>query len=1004
MITKLQRGILKTMAICLLASRASAAEPVEALPASDAGLRQSLNGNWKFKYVASTNIGADEGFFEPRFTVAAWETLSVPSHWELHGFAEPQYADDVKKGLGLYRRSFSVPKSWRGQRVFLRFEGVLYGFNAHVNGKPVGEWASGYNPVTFDITDALSPGDAGNELAVRVTTRSKGWDFDAMDCWALAGIYRDVTTFALPQVHLKDYTARTTLQPDGSAELQLEVVASAAATVAGKIISPDGKLVTEFQTPLGNDGRGLTKIGINAPQLWTAETPALYRLEMDLQSDGKTLQHFTDRIGVRQVTIEDGVLKLNGRPIKLRGINHHEIWPEGRVSTDENTRRDLALIRDANINFIRTAHYPPHPRLIELCDEMGIYVMCEVPFIHGRGNLKNPDFQEVLFTRARATVMRDKNRPSVIVWSVGNENPINELGSNAGKLVKQLDPTRPMTFPTMGSYFKVNHTNFPGFMDLYAPHYPNPRNILEYAETLKRPIITTEYAHQRGLSRGGNSVQDIWEAIYRAPRVAGGAIWLFQDQGILREAASMKMVENGDLMVWLDKHRYFDTHGYYGVDGIVYSDRRPQIDYWQVRKVYSPVQVQERTLPTKPGQPDVSLHVENRFDFRSSADIKMNWSLRRNGAPLQSGVIPLQAKARETETVSVPVTLPAKLADDVFALELACVDETGRQFYERSLRFDTQPGGAWGAALLASLPAAEPTLDVSDAAISVRHPRYQLNLDRRTGACSLSDASGATLIAAIGPHAGRVHTINDLGKQRDGEKTHWRAELLREVTGLKTAAQKTSAGVLVTVSGSYPRPGFPDEALEGEYRLLLKNSGEAEVIYKYVPVRATGSFVEGGLAFAVPAAQSEFRWLGHGPYAGYPGKDRLNEFGLFHLNRQDQYFPGNRREVELAFLANPSGAGVLLAGTNMIVTLDYRASETIFSHVGLLPGQPSDSRSKGENVENKSEVNAESVKQISGRFNLLSLGDQWPAPLTRWFGAPATPARIQPRYFHSYDQ
>jgi beta-galactosidase len=295
-------------------------------------------------------------------------------------------------------------------------------------------------------------------------------------------------------------------------------------------------------------------------------------------------------------------------------------------------------------------------------------------------------------------------------------------------------------------------------------------------------------------------------------------------------------------------------------------------------------------------------------------------------------------------------------------------------------------------------------LDIPDTAISVRHPRYQFKLQRRSAECSLTDASGTTLVSAVGPHVGRVLTINDLGKQRQGEKTHWRGELLREVTGLKTAAQKTSDGVLVTVSGTYPRPGFPEEAVEGEYRLLFKNSGAAEVKYKYLPVGATGSFVEGGLAFSVPAAQSEFRWLGQGPYAGYPGKDRLNEFGLFHLSREDQYFPGNRRKVEVAFLADPSGAGVLLAGTNMTVTVDYLHGTTIFSHVGLLPGQPSDSKNKGENVENKSEIKATSVKSISGKFTLLPLATDWPAVLTNWFGRPGERAEIRKRYFHSYDQ
>jgi beta-galactosidase len=980
------------------------AQPVDVLPVRASEGAAVLNGEWKFKYIAGLEVGGDEKFYSPPFDVAAWKTIPVPGHWELNGITEPQYASETKEGLGLYRHTFRVAKEWQGKRVFLRFDGVLFGLTAYINGKQVGEWASSYNPVTFDITDALAPGDADNVLAVRVTTRSKGWDFDTMDCWGLSGIFRDVTLFALPQIHLNDYTARTTLNADGSAEVHLEAVANAAAQVTGKLISPAGTVAADFQFDLAKDGRGATKLTLRQPQLWTAESPWLYRLELNLQSGGKTVQTYTDRIGVRQVTWNDGILKLNGNPIKLRGINHHDIWPTGRVGNEEAIRRDLELMRDANINFVRTSHYPPHPRLIELCDEMGIYVDCEVPFIHGRGNLKKPEFQEVLFTRAKATVMRDKNRPSVILWSIGNENPVNERGLNTGERVQQLDPTRPITFPTVGSHFRENHQKYPASVDLYSPHYPSSKTVGGYAESLTKPIVVTEYAHQRGIARGGHSVQDIWEAMYRSPRVAGGAIWLFQDQGILRTTDNMKGVKNWDLMVWPDATHYYDTNGYYGVDGIVYSDRQPQIDYWQVRKVYCPVQIKERVIEMKPGKSDVSLNIENRFDFRSLDGIKITWALRKNRAKLQSGVIALKAKSRETETVSVPVKLPATWADDVYALDIACVDENGRQLTERSLRFDAQAEGTWSAALLNALRATEPTLDVTDSTIAIRHPRYRLKLDRHSGECTLVDASGAPLISAIGPHAGRVLLINDLGKQREGETTNWTGELLRKVNGLKTSAQKTSDGVLVSVSGSYPRPGFPEEAVEGEYRLLFKNSGAAEVTYNYVPVRATGSFVEGGLAVAVPSAQSEFRWLGQGPYAGYPGKDRLNEFGLFHLNREDQYFPGNRRAVELAFLAKPTGAGVLIAGKNMTVSVDYKAEETMFSHIGLLPSKANETSAKEENVTNKSSVEAKSVKSIAGKFTLLPLNPDWPAVLNNWFGAPATPAVLRKRYIHSYDQ
>ena len=975
------------------------AQPVDVVPVRLAAGALSLAGVWSFKYLPTSEAKADERFLDPAFNVAEWKTIKVPGHWELQGFAQPKYADDLAEGLGLYRRTFRVAQEWSGQRVFLRFDGVLYGFTAWVNGRKIGEWASGFNPVTFDVTDALRLDGAENVLAVRVSTRSRGWAFDTMDCWSLSGIYRDVTLFALPAIHVADYTMRTELKPGGAAELTLEWLATGTANVVGQLLAPDGTLVQDFKCTLAGDGHGASKLVIEHPQLWTAESPWLYRVEFDLKSGDTTQQHVTDRVGLRQVSIDNGVLKLNGTPIKLRGIDHHDIWPEeGRVATEARMRRDLELMRAANINFLRTSHYPPHPRFIELCDELGIYVDCEVPFIHGRKNLLDPSFQDALLTRARATVMRDKNRPSIILWSVGNENHVNELGLNAGRRVKQLDPTRPITFPTMGSYFQTNYQEYPEFVDLYSPHYPSAGTVKDYSERLTRPIVVTEYAHQRGLARGGQGVQDIWEAMYRAPRVAGGAVWMFQDQGILRTAADLKSVPNGDLMVWLDEHRYYDTNGYYGVDGIVFSDRTPQADYWQVRKVYSPVQITERSLHVSPGAGAVELHVENRFDFRALAGIKLAWSINVNRDSIARGLLPLRAGPHEVELVTIPVTLPDESNGNIVTLELRCLDEAERSFYERSIELAAGGTMSRWAALKSTLPPGELTLEVSDALISVRNQNYSIRLDRQSGQLSILDSTGAAIVSAVGPHTARKLTINDLGKNREGEATHWGGELLREVTHLATEAKQTADGVLVSVGGIYHRPGSAKEAIEGECRLRLTRSGTIEVSYHYVPVAASGAMVEAGLAFAVPPTQSEFRWIGQGPYAGYPGKDRLNEFGIFHLNHDDLYFPGNRRGVELASLASLAGPGIMVAGEGMTVSVEKRPNETLFSHIALVAGQRSDLSGSGENVENTTEIKAASIKSISGKFTLIPLNKDWPKPMLSWFG----PAQLKVNPFNPF--
>ncbi len=1010
--------LVRVLALFLAAILGLHAQPVDVLPVSVADGARSLNGAWSFKYIPALDAGADEAFTAPGFDATAWKTIAVPGHWELQGFADPRYEDDVQPGLGLYRRAFRTGKFWRGQRVFLRFEGVLYGFSAFVNGKPVGEWASGFNAATFDITDALAPEGADNILAVRVTTRSKGWEFDTMDCWALSGIYRDVTLFALPATHLKDYTARTTLQPDGSAKLDLDFDASTAGQVAGRLLSPSGKPVADFDLALSADGRGSASAIIAHPTLWTAETPSLYRLELALRSvsanaatasaSGETrpaTQKFSARLGLRQVSIEDGILKLNGTPIKLRGVNHHEIWPEGRVSTDENTRRDLELIRDANINFIRTSHYPPHPRLLELCDEMGFYVLDEVPYVHGRQHLKDRAYQETLYTRARATVTRDKNHASILFWSLGNENPINELGDNTARLVKELDPTRPVMFPTIGSYFAENYPRMSDVQDIYAQHYPPMQRVLEHARTLTRPIIFTEYAHQRGLARAGTAVQDLWEAFYQSPRIAGGAVWMFQDQGILRTTDDPRTVKDADLMAWLDDHRYYDTHGFFAMDGLVYADRAPQVDYWLVRKVYSPVQIKERELPVVPGPQTLSITVENRHDFRTLAGFKLKWSIQKNGAPLQRGTLPLTATPKHTETVSISAKLPAALGTDVFTLDLRCETETGRQLYERTLQLaPASPTPPRITALRTALPSAALALDVSDKHIAIRHPNYRLELDRATGRLSLLQPDGAVLVSDFGPHVGRHPTINDIGKTRERLPELWSGSLLTEATDLRTAARRLPTGdIELTVAARYPRPGKPDEAITGRYTLLVSPDGAIDVSYDYAPAHATGELLEAGFALALPTAQSEFRWLGQGPYAGYPGKDRHNDYGLFHLNREDLYFPGNRRGVELASVAAPSGAGVLLAGDVMTVDLENKEGATILSHLALVPGERSASET-GENVDISSRLKASAIQSISGRFTLLPLSAEWPRPLATWFGPASSRVAVKKPFLRSYDQ
>ncbi len=1005
------RRLILILAASLLVGRAFAADPVDVLPVGKAGFSQSLGGPWHFKHIASTNVGADENFFLPGFDIGAWSEISVPGHWELHGFAEPKYKR-VDEGTGLYRRTFRIPSGWDGGRVMLRFDGVLYGLTAWVNGVLIGEWASSYNPVTFDITDALRR-DGDNTLAVRVTTRSKGWEFDTNDCWALSGIYREVTLLHVPTAHLQDYVARTTLRADGGADLQLTAVATGAGQVTAQLTRPDGSLEREWAFATDAAGRGASTVTLPQPRLWTAETPSLYGLRLAFTPAGGGEPHVVvERLGVREVSIDQGVLKLNGTAIKLRGVNHHEIWPdEGRVATEARLRRDLEMMRAANINFVRTSHYPPHPRLVELCDEMGVYVMCEVPFGFGDRNLTDPTFAPVLKTRARATVRRDQNRPSVIIWSIGNENPLTELGVQTAGYTRELDPTRPVCIPTVGSYFSANIDKFialPGFVRVFAPHYPGKERAQDYAKRLDRPIIFTEFSHALGLAF--DLTESLWDIFEKNPRIAGGAVWMFQDQGIKRRLDPANPPKNGAMYVWPDAQHYYDTAGTDGCDGLVYSDRTPQVDYWQLRKVYAPVRVVERSLSVRPGAQDLRLTVRNHHDFRSLAGLTLRWTLHVNGKPHQVGDVPLSAAARSFEQVALRVDVPPALASDFCWLAVSCVDASGRALTEQSVRLLAAETEPLEARLVAGAPAAELKLGHAGAEMRVVHPDFTVVLRRDTGAVQIVAPDGRVLVAGIGPHAGRRFTLAETlrlererrdateSALRDGVGSIWTGVPLLPTKLELAEATLESGRARIVVRGTYARMDRAAHALAGGFTLEVSPSGAVAVSYSYQPVNAGGTLLEAGLAFELPPPASEFRWVGAGPYAGYPGKEMLNEFGRHHLSARDLHFNGNRRGVQVATLTAPDGRGVALVGAGVDVAVETSTSGVTLSQNAVVAGRGN----KGGSPE--TQIQAAKVESVRGQFTLLPLSQAWPEALARWLGSPSASVPVLTPFLRSYDQ
>ncbi len=995
------RRALSLLLVTLWISGSSAA-PVEVRPDAARDFTLSLNDRWSFKYLPALEPGADAAFSTTTFDASAWKTIEVPANWELAGFGPLGYdKDGLKDGLGLYRRTFRTPATWSGRRTFLRFDGVAYGFTVWVNGHEIGASnASAYDRHTFDITDALLPApQADNLLAVQVTTKPFGWEFDVNDDWSLSGIYRDVTLFSVPATHVRDLTATTRVSPDGTTDLNISVtVSQPGATLRGKLLAPDGKTVRKFTleatTPAAADTFAAT-VRVPDPQLWTAETPSLYRLQLALTSAGQPPQTVVETIGLREISIKDGVLLLNNRPFKLRGVNYHHLDPvHGRAVTEADLRRDLALMKKANINHIRTSHYPPTPRLLELCDELGFYVMDEAALgSRGYKLLQNPAYRDTILARTRAPILRDKNHASVIVWSIGNENPYEDIEVDAARAAKELDPTRPVCLPQTPSHFEQSWPQFPEIIDSYSPHYPTNAELLVHAKTLKRPTIYSEFAHSWGLAF--DQLQDQWEIMQATPQLTGGAIWMFQDQGLLR--TSSKPFDPKKIgAVWLDETRCYDTNDGAGADGIVYADRTPQSDYWQTRKVFSPVQISETSAAVKPGSQKITLTVENRHDFRALTGMKLAWSLRRNGAEQLRGSVPLQAKPHQPERVAIPVKIPADATSDVLALDVRCLDEAGLQLTERTVRLDLADADrrSWPG----RLPAAEkPVVTDNGNQVKIAQRNWVLTVTRPSGELTIADRTGQVIVAGIHPHTGHAFTLTET---RLVKKTNlWSEPVLTRLTDPSIQVTQADSKIRLSVRGTYPRTVDAAQSLVGGYEIEFTPAGALAVSYDYAPTNAKGAFTEAGLSVVLPAAFSEFRWIGQGIHAGYPGKDRLNEFGLFHLNRADLRFQGNRRATELALLTTPGGAGVALVPSVVgDVAVERDGAQTRLSHNAVVssPGN------KGWAAEHP--VLVETTPHITGSFTLVPLTDTWPSVLTRWFGKPAAARDVFRPFFHSYDQ
>ena len=844
-------------------------------PVTDPAAMKSLNGEWQLRVV---NRIDDHGATVP-VADETWGRIPVPGCWErlqvgelgsgmTHGFSKPKYnyPDSL---TGYYRTAFTVPEAWRGQQVWIRLDGVLRGYDLWLNDQLVGTWESGYNTCLFDLTPYLTKRAFRGEpqqLAMRVYSQFKGYEFDCFDDWATMGIFRDVTLMAVPKTHLSDLTVTTKM--NGEVTVKTEVAnATPKTSTSYEILDAAGHMVS-------------TGGSIENPKLWTAETPYLYTLRVYVKEKGKTLQTFTQKIGIREVSIDGNILKVNGQPVKLRGVNAHSTDPTTvKVISDELTLKDMRMMKEASVNYMRLSHYPREPRFFELADSLGFYLVDEVPFGFGDKHLSNRKYQDILKTRALATVTRDKNHPSVLVWSVGNENPLPNTCVEVGDYVGQLDPSRPYCFPQVGSYFrkfweKANGANghpFPSAAPVYAPHYPTTGQIGGFYQKLDRPVIFTEYCYTLGISFEDHDRQ--WEIIERTPGIAGGSVWEWADQGMpFASNDSQKWRTDGserDQKVYTSATGGFEMHGNFGTDGLVYADRTPLPNYYELQHNYARAFVRSVCCDSVAA----NLTVTNRYDFLNLKDnVTFHWYLTADRDTVARGAFSPDCPPRST--VPYALNIPsAATPSQLSLLHFDIEDAQGHTFLHQSFVLH-KPQIAW------------------------------------TG-----HGSGEVMVQETTVRTGRKATMAERITQKGRLPMPY---LLSLKDGLAVLAD--TARLQATIQ-------------------TKPNIGGEEVTFTLTPDSADIFRSELGLAYLLAPEIDRVQWLGQGPFPSYPGRHQACRYGLWAKHKDDLYFEGNHSGVDAALLTDKDGNGVLVTGDSLSLNFEQTDRGIVLTVNAAVSGQ-----------------------------------------------------------------
>ena len=902
---------------------------------------KSLNGDWKFNWVPKP---ADRpiDFYKPEYNISTWDEIPVPGNWQMYGYGIPIYVN-IKypfvvvnppfipadnNPVGSYRRNFNVPENWDGREVFIHFAGVRSAFYIWVNGKKVGYSQGSMTPAEFNLTPYLEKGN--NTLAIEVYRWSDGSYIEDQDMWRLSGIYRDVYLFSTPKIHLRDFFIKTELDENyKNAQLKINVELknysnddfddiSVEALLLDDVGNQVGTSIKKSNISVSKDGKVKIELdqSIPNPKKWTAETPNLYQLILLLRNyEDKIIETAESKMGFKKVEIKNSQFLINGKPTLLKGTNRHEMHPRyGQTIPRETMIEDIKLMKQFNINTVRTSHYPNDPYWYKLCDEYGIYVVDEANLeSHGASDIlpkSDPKWKAASIDRIKSMIQRDKNHPCVVMWSLGNEAGSGDNFLAMRDYAHEADPSR-----------LVHYEGYNEAADVFSRMYPNIPSMINYAEgENSKPYFICEYVHAMG--NGCGNIQEYWDVIESNPIFMGACVWDWADQGLYKkdDNGTEYFAYGGDF-----GPEDIPSDGNFCINGLILANREISPKIWEIKKVYQNIKVEPVDILSG------KVAILNKFSFTNLNKYNAKWEVKEDGIVIQNGELgKLNIQPLKEKIVKIPIQKIVVKPGAEYWLKVRFLETEDNLWVGKGFEI------AWDQM---QIPLDVPKADVltlskksntkvveNEISLTITGDAFQIQFDKRNGIINSikyneKEYLNAETDIVPGPQLQlfRAPLDNDAKVKHDWKK-HQFDKMKSSLKNFEVTHGENNS-VRIETDINYRTSERASLLHRSIYTIL--NNGYIAIENQFIPEGELPTLPKIGVSMIINPAFEQLKWYGRGPNENYSDRKTSAAIGKYSSTVEEQYFPyvkpqatGSKQDVRWLMLSDSDKNGLMIVNNS----------------------------------------------------------------------------------------